>query len=64
MVWVAYECDRKKCGDKCTEKCRHTMDYDHAVNKDKIPDIRKTFDIKIDDNLNDIFITERIKKEK
>lgn len=29
---VLYLCDRKACGGKCNEECRHTKDINHAVN--------------------------------
>ena len=52
-VNVLYICDRKKCGDKCSEECKHTTDYNHAVNKWRIPDISKMF------NQEGIFVVEK-----
>lgn len=38
-----YECDRKKCGDKCFSACHLTMDVRHAKNPEhyiKVQDIK------------------------
>lgn len=58
MVMVAYICDRKKCGERCSNECLHTLDYSHAKNKDIIPDISKVFDVQLDAK-QDVFITEK-----
>lgn len=29
---IAYICDRKKCGKKCSKWCSHTSDIKHAKN--------------------------------
>lgn len=29
---VLYLCDRKACGHKCSQECKHTSDVNHAIN--------------------------------
>lgn len=48
---VAYICDRKKC-ERCSSECLHTLDYEHALHKNYIPDLKELFEVFSEDTLN------------